>query len=64
MFLVCAGLSVVLKSCESALVSLVCVYICMVITYSQNKDQPGKVANPACGQLNKGNKYFPVPLRT
>ena len=25
----------------------------MVITYSKSKDQPGKVANPARGQLNK-----------
>ena len=24
----------------------------MVITYSKGKDQPGKVANPARGQLN------------
>ena len=23
-------------------------------------DQPGKVANPACGQLNRENEYFPV----
>ena len=26
-------------------------------------DQPGKVANPARGQLSKENKYFPVPVR-
>ena len=25
----------------------------MVITYSKSKDQPGKVANPAHGQLNR-----------
>ena len=25
----------------------------MVITYSKGKDQPGKVANPARGQLNR-----------
>ena len=25
-------------------------------------DQPGKVANPARGQLNKKNEYFPVPV--
>ena len=24
-----------------------CMYVCMVITYSKNTDQPGKVANPA-----------------
>ena len=27
----------------------VCMYACMVITYSKSKDQPGKVANPAHG---------------
>ena len=32
-------------------------HVCMVITYSKGKDQPGKVANPARGQLNKENKY-------
>ena len=26
-------------------------------------DQPGKVANPARGQLNRENEYFPVPVR-
>ena len=29
-------------------------------TYSKSKDQPGKVANPARGQLNRENEYFPV----
>ena len=38
-------------------------YICMVITYSKSMDQPGKVANPARGQLNRGNRYFPVRVR-
>ena len=26
-------------------------------------DQLGKVANPACGQLNRKNQYFSVPVR-
>ena len=26
-------------------------------------DQPGKVANPARGQLNRESEYFPVPVR-
>ena len=26
-------------------------------------DQPGKVANPARGQLNRENEYSPVPVR-
>ena len=30
-------------------------YVCMVITYSKGKDQPGKVGNPARGQLNREN---------
>ena len=29
-------------------------------TYSKSMDQPGKVANPARGQLNGENQYFPV----
>ena len=28
----------------------------MVITYCEGEDQPGKVANPALGQLNKENE--------
>ena len=27
------------------------------------RDQPGKVANPARGQLNRQNEYSPVPVR-
>ena len=37
--------------------------VCMVITQSKGMDQPGKVANPARGQLNRKNEYFPVPVR-
>ena len=33
-------------------------YVCMVITY-RSMDQPGKVANPARGQLNRENN---IPL--
>ena len=28
-----------------------CMYVCIVITYSKGKDQPGKVDNPARDQL-------------
>ena len=35
-------------------------YVCMVITYSKSIDEPGKVANPAHGQLNRENGYFLV----
>ena len=38
-------------------------YVCMVITYSKSMDQPGRVANPARGQLNRENEYSPVPVR-
>ena len=31
--------------------------------YSKNMDQPGKVASPARGQLNRKNEYFPVRVR-
>ena len=40
-----------------------CMYVCMVITYSKGKDQPGKVANLTRGQLNRENEHFPVPVR-
>ena len=32
-------------------------------TYSKSIDQPGKVVNPARGQLNRENEYFPVSVR-
>ena len=41
----------------------VCMYICMVITYSKGKDQPGKVTNPGQGQLDSENDFFPVSVR-
>ena len=37
--------------------------VCMVIKYSKSMDQPGKLANPARGQLNRENEYSPVPVR-
>ena len=37
--------------------------VCMVITYSKSKNQPSKVVNPARGQLNRKNVFFPVPVR-
>ena len=47
----------------------VCIYVFMyvrklVIIYkSQSLDQPGKVANPLCGQLNRGKIVFPLHAR-
>ena len=46
----------------------VCVrYSCMTINdnvhIAKDKDQPGKVTDPARGQLNRENEYFPVPVR-
>ena len=40
-------------------------YVCMVThtRYSKSMDQPGNVANPARGQLNRENYYFPVRVR-
>ena len=37
--------------------------MCMGHTFSKSMDQPGKVANPARGQLNRENGYSPVPVR-
>ena len=48
------------------LVKSLCTYVCMYVwsyIYSKSKDQPGKVANPARGQLNRENGYFPVLFR-
>ena len=47
----------------NSLLVLIGARLCMVITYSKSMDQPGKVANPACGQLNRENKFTPVPVR-
>ena len=43
-------------------ITVACVYVWSVITYSKSMDQPGKVANPARGQLNKEKSSFPVPV--
>ena len=37
-------------------VDYICMYRCKVITYSKGKHQPGKVANPARGQLTEQGK--------
>ena len=38
-------------------------YACMVITYnSMSRDQPGRGANPARGQLNRENEYSLSPF--
>ena len=38
-------------------------YVWSHMTYSKSMDQPGKVTNPARGQLNRENEYFPVRVR-
>ena len=44
--------------------SVYCMYVCMYShTYSKSMDQPGKVASPARGQLNRENEDFPVRVR-
>ena len=37
-----------------------CKYKISCYIYSKSMDQPGKVANPARGQLNRENKYSPL----
>ena len=37
--------------------------VCMAIIYSKGKDQPGKVAYTARGQLNRENYFFPIHVR-
>ena len=37
------------------------IFLCMYgHTHSTSMDQPGEVANPARGQLNRENEYFPL----
>ena len=39
-------------------------YVCMYGHHIyQSMDQPGEVANPARGQLNRENEYSPVSVR-
>ena len=45
-----------ITSSQCTKLNIKCLY--MVITYSKSMDQPGKVANPACGQMNKKNDHF------
>ena len=41
------------------------IIVCMYgHTYSKSMGQPGKVANPARGQPNRENGYFPLRART
>ena len=41
----------------------VCMYVCMVTSsHLAGKDQPGKVANPARGQVNKENEFSLSPF--
>ena len=50
--------------CDYSGTYYVCMYICMVITYSKGpgKDQQGKAANPARGQLAEQRKMIiPCP---
>ena len=46
----------------------VCMYVCMYVSchhiqHTSSMDQPGKVYNPARGQLSREIEYFPVPVR-
>ena len=41
----------------------VCIYVCIYgHTYGKSMDQPGKVTNPARGQLNRSINIFLVPF--
>ena len=45
-------------------VAVTVLYVCMYChACGKSMDQSGKVANPARGQLNRENEYFPVPVR-
>ena len=55
-----AGLATLPASPLLVLVSIICGYH---ISYSKSKDQTGEVPNPARGQLDRKNEYFPVLVR-
>ena len=40
-----------------------CMYVCIVIIYSEGKAELCKVAIPARGQMDRGTQHFPVPVR-
>ena len=65
--LICASLSHIHYWYEVGnMLKVAAVYICMyVVTHiaRTSMDQPRKVANPARGQLNRENDYFPVRVR-
>ena len=42
---------------------IIILYVYIVTHYSKTSDQPGKVASPARGQLNRENGHFPVRVR-
>ena len=48
---------------KSIVILYVFMHVCRVISYSKGIDQPGKVANPARGQLKSEKLYSPVPVR-
>ena len=49
---------------DPAFYAILTLYVCMYgHTYGKGMDQPGKVASPARGQLNRKNEYFPIRVR-
>ena len=50
--------NITVKNLAQLNVGMLCMYVCIVIIYGKNEDQPGKVANPARGQLNRENGFF------
>ena len=57
----CKNVSIATRLSIIILTVVMFVYVCTVITYtrydSDSSDQPGKVANPARGQLNRENDF-------
>ena len=56
---------VFIKCMYVCMYAYVCMFVCTyyVCMYEDTMDQPGKVASPARGQLNRKNEYFPVRVR-
>ena len=64
------GMHVYIIVCVYCILCMICIALCvfcivyvyMVISHRAECDQPGQVANPASGQINRQNGYFPVPI--
>ena len=53
----------ILAFCQRTII-FIFVGMCVSSLMAEDGSSAGKVADPARGQLNKENEYFPVPIRS